>query len=237
MTKRFFDWVKAKRIRIFGVVVPAAALFGLTIFFLPGVADAHCDTMDGPVVNAAKMALTEKNVNIILPYVSKDSEKELKGAFEKTLVVRAGDKEARELADQYFFETAVRLHRAGEGEPYTGLKPAGLDHGPALPAAEKALASGSVDNLKKLMADTVAEVVEERFAQVMATRAGSNGGSVESARERVEAELRFEVFIHELYLTIKGTGDQHNHGSGQDGHAAADQHSQADSENHGHAEE
>ena len=43
--------------------------------------------------------------------------------------------EARELADRYFFETLVRIHRAGEGAPYTGLKPAGRDLGPAVPAA------------------------------------------------------------------------------------------------------
>lgn len=39
----------------------------------------------------------------------------------------------------YFFETVDRIHRAGEGEPHTGLKSAGRDLGPAIPAADKAI--------------------------------------------------------------------------------------------------
>jgi hypothetical protein len=46
---------------------------------------------------------------------------------------------SREVADRHFFETVVRLHRAGEGAPYTGLKPAGLDVGPVIPVAEHGL--------------------------------------------------------------------------------------------------
>jgi hypothetical protein len=38
-----------------------------------------------------------------------------------------------------FFETAVRLHRAGDEAPYTGLKPAGPDWDPFVPRAEKAI--------------------------------------------------------------------------------------------------
>ncbi|HSV42857.1 MAG TPA: DUF6448 family protein, partial [Methanomassiliicoccales archaeon] len=36
-------------------------------------------------------------------------------------------------------------HRAGEGEPYTGLKPGGIDWGPIVPMSEKAMASGIPD--------------------------------------------------------------------------------------------
>jgi tetratricopeptide (TPR) repeat protein len=36
----------------------------------------------------------------------------------------------------------VRIHRAGEGAPYTGLKPAGLSEGPIIPIAEKAIEIG-----------------------------------------------------------------------------------------------
>jgi hypothetical protein len=43
----------------------------------------------------------------------------------------------------YFFETRVCVHREGEGAAYTGLKPAGLDLGPDIPAADKALESGN----------------------------------------------------------------------------------------------
>lgn len=87
----------------------------------------HCDTMDGPVVKAATEALEKGNVNFILSWVPKKAEVELRKAFEKTLLARKLGKEAKELADYWFFETAVRLHREGEGASYTGLKPAGLD--------------------------------------------------------------------------------------------------------------
>ena len=92
----------------------------------------HCDTMDGPVVKAARAALDRGNVNLILPYVPKKAEAELRHAFERTMRVRLLSPEARETVDIWFFETAVRLHREGEGAPFTGLKPAGLDEGPAV---------------------------------------------------------------------------------------------------------
>ena len=47
------------------------------------------------------------------------------------------------MADLYFFETVVRVHRAGEGAAYNGLKPAGLDEGPVIPIAEKAIETAS----------------------------------------------------------------------------------------------
>jgi len=100
----------------------------------------HCDTLDGPIVKAAKMALSKGNVNLILPWVPKKAEGRLKKAFEKTLRVRKLGKQVRDLADYWFFETAVRLHREGEGAPYTELKPAGLDWGPVVRKAEKAIA-------------------------------------------------------------------------------------------------
>jgi Family of unknown function (DUF6448) len=48
---------------------------------------------------------------------------------------------SREVADRYFFETVVRVHRAAEGASFTGLKPAGLDVGPIIPVAERAIES------------------------------------------------------------------------------------------------
>ena len=87
-------------------------------------ASAHCDTMDGPVIAAARMALQAGDVTPVLKWIPKQSEPEIRAAFTRTLKVRAGGAEAKELADTYFFETLVRLHLAGEGEPYTGLKPA-----------------------------------------------------------------------------------------------------------------
>src|SRR5687768_9733513 len=88
-------------------------------------ASAHCDTLDGPVVAAARKALDSGNVNAVLIWVQSRDDAEIRNHFQKTMAVRKAGPQARELADMYFFETLVRLHRAGEGAGYTGLKPAG----------------------------------------------------------------------------------------------------------------
>ncbi len=128
----------------------ASVLLGAGLIF-PQVALSHCDTMDGPVVAAAKAALEKKDATPVLKWVQKEDEAEIKAAFAKTLAVRAIGPEARELADQFFFETLVRVHRAGEGAPFTGLKPAGSDLGPAVERADKALESDSVSIVAKVM--------------------------------------------------------------------------------------
>src|SRR5512134_3202926 len=114
----------------------------------------HCDAMDGPVVKAATMALEAENVDLVLPFVKADGEEELRSAFEKAIRARKHP-EAREVADLYFFDTVVRVHRAGEGAPYTGLKPAGLDVGPVIPAAEQAIETGDAQGLLAVLTDTV----------------------------------------------------------------------------------
>jgi Family of unknown function (DUF6448) len=86
----------------------------------------HCDALDGPVVNAARQALDAGNVDLVLPYVHAPGEEEVRATFDAVLPVHALGPEARQVADRLFLETVVRLHRAGEGAPYTGLKPAGL---------------------------------------------------------------------------------------------------------------
>ena len=95
----------------------------------------HCDSLDGPVATAARDALMSGDVDLVLPFVPADAEAEVRAAFDLAAKARAMGGEAAEVADRWFFETAVRVHRAGEGAPYTGLKPAGLDVGPVIPAA------------------------------------------------------------------------------------------------------
>ena len=121
-------------------------------FLAPDSAFAHCDSLDGPVVKAAQKALDTQNVDMVLVWGRPEDETEIRTAFNKTLTVRTLGQMAKELADRYFYETVVRLHRAGEGAPYTGLKPAGRDLGPAIPAADQAIESRSLSSLEKLLA-------------------------------------------------------------------------------------
>ncbi len=158
---------------------------------------AHCDTLDGPVVAAARAALDKGYVTPVLKWIQPGQEAEVRAAFERTLVVRAKGPEARELADMYFFETLVRLHRAGEGAPYTGLKPAGTDPGPFVTGADKALESGSVDALVKQLVDKAAAGVRERFAEALERRKHADD-SVAAGREYVESYVEFVHFVERL---------------------------------------
>jgi len=173
----------------------------------------HCDTMDGPVVTAAKKALETGNVNLILPYVPKEGEEEVKRAFEKVIRVRKGDGIAREVADLYLFETVVRIHRAGEGAPYTGLKPAGLDEGPVIPVAEKAIETGSPDELVNMLCDAVRDEIKGKFHRMMHLKEHA-GESVDRAREYTEAMLGLQVWSHSLYECAKAGphAAHHEHG-------------------------
>lgn len=69
----------------------------------------HCDSMDGPVVLAAKRALDAHHAKLALPYVKAEGESEVLGAFERTIAAHGGNRAANELADLYFFETVVRV--------------------------------------------------------------------------------------------------------------------------------
>lgn len=175
----------------------------------------HCDTLDGPVVTAARQALDDRDVDHILPYVHAEGEPEVRWAFGLAERARTLGTEAQDVADRWFFETVVRVHRAGEGAPYTGLKPAGLDVGPVIPAAERALADGSPEELTRVLCETVREEVERRHGHAMALKEHAGEG-VDAAREYVEAELGLQVWAHGVYKQVKaaphaGAG-AHEHG-------------------------
>jgi len=173
-------------------------LFAGMIFTLPGIAGAHCDTLDGPVVATARQALEKGDITPVLKWVRKEDEKEIRAQFDKTLAVRKQGKEAEELADMYFFETLVRIHRAGEGAPYTGLKAAGTVE-PSVAAADKALESGSVENLVKLVTDAAAKGVRERFAHTVESKKHAEH-TVDAGRKFVEAYVEFTHYVERLHM-------------------------------------
>lgn len=159
---------------------------------------AHCDTLDGPVVKDARVALDSKDVTPVLKWIAPDKEGEIRGVFQSTLAVRALGPEARELADRFFFETLVRIHREGEGAPYTGLKPAGVEIEPAIAASDKALETGSVDTLVKMVAGEAERGIRERFAHAAEARKHM-GESIERGRDYVAAYVQFMHYAERLH--------------------------------------
>lgn len=174
---------------------------------------AHCDGLDGPVVKAAQKALETGNVSLILIWVQKKDESEIRNIFKKTLAVRKLSPQAKELADMYLFETLVRVHRAGEGEPYTGLKPAGRDLRPAIPATDKALDSGEVEPLLKLLTDAMQKEIREKFQQVMVKKK-YNADDVAAGRAYVQAYVPFVIYVKSIYEAV--TKASHGHAGEQE---------------------
>jgi hypothetical protein len=129
--------------------------------------------------------------------VQKDDEAEIRNAFQRAHRVRKAGGEAKELADMYFFETLVRVHRAGEGAPYTGLKPAG-EVEPPVAAADKAIASGKPQELAELISGRVEKGLHGQFAEVMAKKR-YDPNDVEAGRAYAGAYVEFTHYAERLY--------------------------------------
>ena len=203
-----------------GGILGSAAAAILILMMSTGGALAHCDTLDGPVIIKAREALAKGDVNIVLPWVAAEKEGDLREAFELAAAVRGKGPKEKELADRYFFETLVRIHREGEGAPYTGLKPAGLDLGPAIPAADKALETGDPGPLLKLINEKVHTGIHKYYMEARAKK-GHAGHTVEAGRAYVQAYVPYLHFVERLYNDATtpiahGAGE----GGGHAGHAA-----------------
>jgi hypothetical protein len=181
-------------------------LVAAAIVARPSQALAHCDTLNGPVVQAARLALKAGVVTPVLKWVPPAAEADVQTAFTRTLEVRAGSPAARALADTWFFETIVRLHRAGEGEPYTGLKPAAED--PLLERADRALDTASADDLISLVVAHVTEGIRSRHARAVETRRHADH-NVDAGRAYVAAYVEYVHYLEAL----------HNAGAGSHGAA------------------
>jgi hypothetical protein len=190
--------------RLSGVAAVTGALL-----LASGSAFAHCDGLDGPVAKSAHKALEAGNVNQVLIWVQKDNEAEIKHAFDHASRVRKLGPAARDLADRYFLETLVRLHRAGEGAPYTGLKPAGRDLGPAIPAADRAIETGSVEPVVKLLTDAVKQGTHEQFHGAAATKKFA-ADDVAAGRKYVAAYVEYVHYVERLYAAAGKPAHGHN---------------------------
>jgi uncharacterized protein DUF6448 len=191
-----------------------AAIAAIGLMFAAPAAQAHCDSLDGPVAKAVQKALETGNVNPVLAYAPATAEAEIRTALEKSRKVRGLGSDARALADQSFMETVIRLHRAGEGAAYTGLKPAGADYGPVIPSAEHAVETGDLTRLRAVLNQEIDHALRERLAQVRALQKASleptTAAEVPHARERITAELGFVTFAETIRQAVHGRGAEHH---------------------------
>jgi hypothetical protein len=193
--------------KIYKTILTTLSVFAFLSIVYVGNASAHCDTLDGPVVATARIALDKGDVTPLLKWVRPEEEKKIRAAFQKTLAMRVKGSEAKELAEMYFFETLVRIHREGEGAPYTGLKP-GDAVDPAVALADKALKNGNVDKLVNVLTNAMANGIRERFQQARETQNHADD-SVADGREFVESYVIFTHYVEGLHGLIKGGAAHH----------------------------
>ncbi|MDA3793145.1 MAG: DUF6448 family protein [Elusimicrobia bacterium] len=186
-----------------------AVLFALcTVVLVPAGVLAHCDTLDGPVIQDARIALEKGDITPVLKWVKEESEGEIRKVFDKTIKKRSKGAEAKEKAELKFFDTLVKVHREGEGAPYTGLKPAGQVE-PIVAKADMAIAEGSVEELAGKIAGHISSAITERFERLMEAKKHMNE-SVGAGREYVEAYVQFMHFTEAVHKIAMGEAAHHN---------------------------
>jgi len=197
-------------VRLSGVL-----LTGILVM-LAGGAFAHCDSMTGPVVPDARAALESGDVTPVLKWIMPEYEAEVSAAFRRAVEVRALGGDARDLADQYFLETLIRLHREGEGAPFTGLKddPAA----PIVQMADQALADGSVDGMIDKINRHLASAVAEKFQKALEASKNKNR-SVDAGREFVAAYVTYVHYVEGVHDAIVAAGSHHAGHDADSGHA------------------
>ncbi len=169
---------------------------------------AHCDSMDGPVITEAKNALAKGDVTPLLKWVPAADEEKIKVVFDQVIPVRNLGSQAQELADRQLFATLVEVHRASEGAPYSGIKPAGgID--PAVMAADLALQKGNIDDLVARITHKFEQNVRERFAAALNTKARSEESVVEG-REFVKEYVQYVHYVEAVHNAVAAAGE-HSH--------------------------
>lgn len=199
-------------------------MFGAALIFMlftQKKAYAHCDTMDGPAVKDGKKALETGNINYAYKWIFEEYEHELKEIYELALKTRTLGADAKEVADRWFLENFVRIHRAGEGASYEGLKPSGTELEPVVVAADKSIDIGDMSPLKGLVTDEEYHALEDKFNKAIALK-DFDINDVKAAREYVNAYVTFFKMAE---------GEEHEHGH-SGGHGHGDDH--GNHETHGH---
>lgn len=200
------------------IIINAILFFILFLIPSPDIY-SHCDGVGGPVVQAALKSLATEDISYVLIWIKKDQEQRIRNAFIKTLNVRKLNDEAKEVADHHFLETVVRIHREGEGEPFTGIKAAGRDLGPVIPAADRSVESGSLKEIKDIITLKIFNELEHKFYNLQ-HRKNFEINDTEAGRAYVEAYVEYLHFAENLYKAAEvnphighkqSSEDEHKH--------------------------
>lgn len=166
--------------------------FIIGLFILPISTNAHCDTLDGPVITAARKALDHKNPNFVLIWVKKEDEEEVKKAFKKALDKRKRAKNQQEkiMAEMEFFESLVKIHRLSEGANYEGLKPIGQIP-EEIKLADQAVESGQLDKvLARISSSKDKNTIQQLFQELMKDQKYSTH-DLDKGRQFVKSYVNF----------------------------------------------
>jgi len=158
---------------------------------------AHCDTMDGPVIAEARVALEKGDIAPVLKWVEEGRRAELRAAFEQTLAVRKQGAEAKALADRLFLRDAG-AHPPGRRGRAVHRSQAGRCGRAADRRRRKALATGNLDELAKEVADATAAGLRQRFDRALDARKHA-GHDVAAGREYVETYVEFVHYVERLH--------------------------------------
>ena len=183
------------------IILAAAAIAGIGVIVLwPRSASAHCDTEDGPAVADGRVALETGDPSPALAWIHPDGDAAVRDVFGLAQRVRALGGEARLVADRLFLETLVRIHRAGEGAGFEGIKPAGqID--PVVAAADRSIEVGDIQPLAGLVPTERLPELQVRLARVLALK-DRDGRDVEAGRRWVAAYVDFVKYAE---------GEDHQH--------------------------
>jgi hypothetical protein len=185
-----------------------ASAVAVVCFAFGELAAAHCDSIDGPVVRDARAALEKRDPTAVLKWVTPAREQEIRDVFAEVLAVRSQGTEVRQLADRYFFETLVRVHRAGEGEGFTGLKSTGSVD-PAIAIADRALDANSAATISRETGELIEAGIRRRF-DVALERRKHAADSVEAGRAYVAAYVDYIHFVESAHhLGQRGASHEH----------------------------
>ncbi|MBW6459843.1 MAG: hypothetical protein K0B08_04650 [Bacteroidales bacterium] len=176
---------------------------------LSGALYAHCDSYDGPVIRDALKALETHNVSLVLKWVDQKDEPEIVDLFNKTYALKSSDQEIYTIVEKHFLETLVRLHRASEGEPYTGLKPAGSTE-PIIKMSDKALEDHNIDDLLRKLNDHLNSVIRDKYEKVIFL-SKTKDETVEKGREYVEAYVDYTHTLEAIHGIIENGALHHAH--------------------------